>query len=94
MIVELQLNPSEARRTTLINLCKCALLGVEFNCKGFQSVEELDRSVFLGPTRDGRCLYVNKNLIRQNIAKFTCAFDPQYNFSVKSLLHPNGTCFS
>ncbi|KAF7146501.1 hypothetical protein RHSIM_Rhsim04G0092100 [Rhododendron simsii] len=75
------------------NKCKCAIQYVELNCKGFQTVEKIDQSVLLGPTGDGRCLFLNKNQVIKpnNVARFAYAFDPQFNFSVKDFGLPNGT---
>ncbi|XP_058212400.1 uncharacterized protein LOC131324455 [Rhododendron vialii] len=79
----------------LINTCKCALQYIELNCKGFQTVEKIDEAVLLGPTGSGRCLFLNRNqLIKQNIGQFAYAFDTEYNFTVRDILLPNGTCIS
>ncbi|XP_059639049.1 uncharacterized protein At1g05835-like [Cornus florida] len=69
----------------VINNCNCAQKNIFLRCKGFQSVENVDPSLFL-PSADGRCLVKNGEPVApfDNVS-FNYAGDPFFFLPLSSV---------
>ncbi|XP_054806236.1 protein TAPETUM DETERMINANT 1-like [Prosopis cineraria] len=62
---------------TIENKCTCVQLDLKLNCEGFQTVENIDPSVFK-VSRDGLCLVNNGQTVYNEPLTFKYAWDNSF----------------
>ncbi|OVA17047.1 hypothetical protein BVC80_9041g56 [Macleaya cordata] len=67
---------------TMVNSCNCTQLNVKVNCKGFNTVEEVDPTIFSKEEGTGLCLLKNgQPIYRDETIKFKYAWDASVDFT-------------